>query len=264
MVQQHPSDPRLCFLVLSSDYEPWKSLYLSGPAHTWIRGWNSKSYVPFFTYSGKTYKCDLLAQISNFLLQRKSMMRIWTSKRQLQEAYFSDYGKIHIEVFERWDTMTIKFLSASKLLLDTFDFDYLVRTNTTTYVNQRALSEALASKADYLGVPSKNGNFAVGWGQIFSRNAITKLVESFPQVGVDKKLFEDEFVGEVIKEMGYEFKAVKASRISLSDTDHQYEDNLDSVFIRMHAVLGKKRLDSDLFAKYHKFVQTRNLYNDLE
>lgn len=256
MHEQQPSEPRLCFLVLSSDYEPWKSLFLSGPGQTWIRNWDSKSYVPIFTYSGKTYKSNLLAQISNFLMRRTSMMRFWTSKKELRESNFSDYREIHVEIFERWDTMTIKFLSASKLLLDTFDFDYLVRTNTTTYVNQKALLDALALGTDYLGAPSKNGSFAVGWGQIFSRNALTDLVESFSQVVVDKKLFEDEFVGEVMKRLGYDFKAIRASRISLSDKDDQYKDSKNSVFVRMHATFGKQRIDSDLFVKYHKFVQT--------
>lgn len=258
MIAQEQSNPRICFLILSSVYEPWKSLYEACPRKTWVKDWEHNPQTFFFTYSGKPRKFIKLAQLNNFILRRKIFLKFWTSKRDLPDASFNGHDKILVNIDERWDTMTLKFLSAAKLILDTFEFDFLVKTNTTTYVNQSALMSAIKGGSEYMGVPSKDGRFAVGWGQIFSRTAIYKAIELSRSANIGKGFFEDEAIGKLMSELGYGLAPTSSNIIKNLEEVELGKDNLDIVFTRLHYKLGKKRNDEILFATFHKHFKSQS------
>ena len=258
MIAQKQSNPRICFLILSSVYEPWKSLYEAGPRQTWVKDWKHNPQTFFFTYSGIPRKFTELAKLHNFILRRQTFLKFWTSKKDLPDASFNGPDKILVNIDERWDTMTLKFLSAAKLILDTFEFDFLVKTNTTTYVNQSALMSAINCKPDYMGVPSKNGRFAVGWGQIYSRTAIYKATELYRSANIGNVFFEDEAIGALMSELGYGLVPTSSNIIKNLEEVESGKNNSDKVFTRLYYKLGKKRNDDILFASFHKHFKSQS------
>lgn len=257
MIGEKRKEPRICTLILGSEYEPWNLLYSNGPLKTWIKDWKSDSQALFFTYSGQVYRNRVVASFVNSVLRRRILLPLWTSSKRLPEANFHDSGIIKVKIEERWDTMTLKFLSASRLLLETFDFEYLIRTNTTTYVNRCALMKVIESGENYMGASSKNEKFAVGWGQIISRSAVEAVVENFGKIKIDKKLFEDEYIGTMLDHLGYNFVPVKSKSLVVVDENLSIEEAQETVFTRLYLKKGKVRCDAELFNDYHKFASSQ-------
>jgi hypothetical protein len=112
-------------------------------------------------------------------------------------------GDLICESAGGWSELLPNTLSALKHLLDNFNFDFIIRTNMSTYWNVDTLCNLINeqdSKLVFMG-PIVNGEeeaFVAGYAMIFSRNAVRKLIDNpklidfniIDDVSISKSLFK--------------------------------------------------------------------------
>jgi len=92
--------------------------------------------------------------------------------------------RLVINIPEHWATIGAKTLAAFRYALENFDFEYLFRSNSSSYVDSDALvskTRAFSSQNLYAGFPgkSKDGlDFASGAGILMSRDVVELIVEN--------------------------------------------------------------------------------------
>ena len=102
------------------------------------------------------------------------------SKRQANEPY-GPLRKIVTQVPEDWSTIGLKTIAAFKYILENYEFDYLFRTNTSSYVDVPLLKRHLenkSSKSQYAGVIGHafgKMQFASGAGILMSRDVVAQI-----------------------------------------------------------------------------------------
>ena len=92
--------------------------------------------------------------------------------------------KLITESPEDWSLIGLKTTLAFKYLLDNYDFDYLFRTNTSSYLDVPTLLEYLAIKprknmyAGVIGTAFGNTRFASGAGILLSRDIVQRISDN--------------------------------------------------------------------------------------
>ena len=241
---------KVCFLILSAKYEPWKSTE-KGARRTWLEAIEANSNYSYFFYYGIPLK--IFPKTVNRLLYRFPRRGIWNSSHKARKGtYFSDAHDIRVDIPERWDTMACKFISTASLLLKTIEFDYLIKVNTTTYVNTAALEKYLRTKRDYFGVRNKDKAFAAGWAVGYSRKSLQELVEIVNDSSKYKLFgFDDEVLGKFMTINGYLLEDVN-SLILLEETKI---DAQDKIFIRIKSQSDRSIQDSKRFDEVHQVIR---------
>jgi len=118
-------------------------------------------------------------------------------------AQFKSSNLIEVKAKDRWDTMYTKFVLAANLVVETIEFDYMVRISPSTFVNLDQLRIRLADGAEYGGAIVKDKTFASGWASYFSNRAIKKFVGNRNLVPSSSlRIFDDELIGEMMKKNG--------------------------------------------------------------
>lgn len=250
---------RICFLILSAPYQPWKSLFENCAKRTWIAELQKGDNA--FVYTGKTMN-RFLSHPINLVLKSRYSASVWQdSITNVPKARFQASDAIAIDIKERWDTMLHKFIGAASLVCETFDFDFLVKVNTTTYVNVQQLKIGLSEflgKDYWGGVISKDGQFTVGWASVFSIKTINGVLnhinESKP-IEIGSK-FEDEALGRLMMSLGMKPKSIVGVRAMRSHEipGHQLKE---IPFIRIKSESNRGLLDPQEFAKVHSLMQSQ-------
>jgi hypothetical protein len=87
------------------------------------------------------------------------------------------------DTFDHWTLIGAKTISAFKYVLDNYDFDFLFRTNTSSYLDSQLLLDEVSNyKAQnlYGGVPGSGRSgrkFASGAGTLMSRDVVERVVD---------------------------------------------------------------------------------------
>ncbi|MCF8534689.1 MAG: hypothetical protein K9F92_00720 [Candidatus Nanopelagicaceae bacterium] len=82
-----------------------------------------------------------------------------------------------------WSELLPNTLTAFKYLLDNYNFDFIIRTNLSTYWNQDKLMDLIEEQDSdlvFMGptVSNDKETFVAGYAMIFSRNTIRKLIDN--------------------------------------------------------------------------------------
>jgi hypothetical protein len=136
-----------------------------------------------------------------------------------------------------------KFIGVTSWLLKMFDFDYLIRVNSSAYLNLDKLEELLKKGVEYAG-PESNKNFAPGWFVVLSRATALKLVEF---TGKQKRLKienDDAMIGKILNRMDIPLTKIPFVTFG-SITGHAGKiDHREIIAIRIKHH-GKDRITSD-------------------
>lgn len=95
-----------------------------------------------------------------------------------------DVDAIFTPVPQGWSFIGLKTLEALKFVLKNFEFDYLFRTNTSSYVDARLLVQQLANLpkfgvyAGYVGTVFGQKKFASGAGILLSRDVVERVCDN--------------------------------------------------------------------------------------
>lgn len=132
---------------------------------------------------------SLLRMLANLRFADKAVMAIPSLQLETKEPEANEItvsgkpgSKIITNSPEDWSLIGLKTIMAFKHVLENYDFDYLFRTNTSSYLDTGGLLDFLEGKPKasvYGGVVGKvfgNSEFASGAGILLSRDVVEKIV----------------------------------------------------------------------------------------
>lgn len=199
---------RVLILILSLDREPWRSLEEAQRA-TWAK---PQQDVDILYLQGVTRGPVRLA----FLLVRKVMERIG-----LRRWFDSMYGRIAVHfpvrtlgnivrvgTFEYWIGTSVKMRAGLRHIVKGAEFDYLVRTNSSTYIHVPSLLahlQAAPSEGYYAGA-DQGEIHAQGTCIILSRDLVEALARDDEW---NYELVDDAAVGVAARRAGMEFQKLR-------------------------------------------------------
>lgn len=240
---------RILVLVLAKDSPPWSDIEKEGQDLTWKQ---PHSNVEILRYVGEesklSFKLKIVEQIWKLQHQFKTIGAI---KELGTDSFFarkfnsilrkipllaSQQGKtIKIEIPDRYFLIGLKTLAAFIYALENFDFDFVYRTNISSYVEIERLFEFgknLPSGDVYSG-PFANHEeitFASGSGYFLSRSLIEKVIES--RNDWNHLEIDDVALGQLTSNF-QGLKLVPTGRIDFESPKHVYDvsqSDFESVF----------------------------------
>lgn len=248
---------RLCFLVLTAPYSPWNQLLDNCAKKTWLANLDNRH--TYFSYTGKAGP-PFIGRARNRLINTTLGLNFWRRNfKRIPKSEFCSENSIKVDIFESWDLMTIKLLSALQLINETIDYDFLVKVNTTTLVNVPVLENLLLSRMGepyWGGAISKDKLFTAGWATIVSRDTVERVVLEFAKsqkVSLSPK-YEDEAFGILLSKLGMKPESVNFLEI-LDQRDIYGVSRAEIPFFRIKANGYRKSIEPFLFRTVYEWLQ---------
>jgi len=263
--------------VIHGPYEPWISIYKQGQLQTWMK---SSENVQVLNYFGKRIKTKYLAVDQKVYFLRWDKFKLVSYTSLLFEALIKRFiflhkfnptirRKIDEELGEIWEVdlpdslllQGVKNLAAFRNALD-FEFDYLVTTISSTYINYPALVYSLnkSPRERFLGGRiEKSGvnEYQQGSFRVYSRDVVRYLVENRRKYRHWQ--IEDIAMANLARK---EFKDLtELPNISVSSTDHARIltpfDLKEVCSVRCKSVLEDgRRQDAEIMQIIHILIET--------
>lgn len=254
---------KLLVLCLDNSFGPWHEMYQEGAIKTWCDPSNPQIICRRFM--GPDPRWPILNRIANRLLTSRSLSSHWhllQSKKELKKVQvFEKNGVIRVDLPELWSNITLKTLAAMKFALDCYEFDFLLRANSTCYLDLASLKHYLSKNSEsalYAGPIAKGKEFVSGWGILLSRESVKVLVNTYTRA--DQRYFDDEAVGKVLKRMKIEPQELPFIEIfSNQDLDQMSNEELRKTpFFRMKYTQNGNRKDDVLMRALHKRLMSND------
>lgn len=205
----------------------------------------------FFSYTGKARPLSV-GRVHNSLINTRLGLNFWRRNfDRIPKSSFSSENAIEVDIFDSWDLMTIKFLSALQLINETIEYDFLVKVNTTTFVNIPVLEKFLLSRMGepyWGGAISKEKSFTAGWATIVSKEvANTVVLEALKveRLSLPPK-YEDEALGVLLSKLNLRPEAVAFQEI-FDQTDIKDCAHKEIPFFRIKAHGDRQSVEPILF-----------------
>ena len=255
---------KMLVLCLDNSFGPWHEMYQGGTLKTWCSPSNSQIICRRFM--GQNSRWPILNRIGNRFLVSRSLSSHWNifqSRKDLKEVKVSEVdGVIRVDLPELWSNITLKTLAAMKFALENYEFDFLLRANSTCYLDIHSLEDYLSKKPQstfYTGPIAKGKEFVSGWGILLSRESVKVLVTTYSRA--DQRYFDDEAIGRVLKRGNIAPEKLPFIEILSNQDLNQIsnEDLLKTPFFRMKFTQDGKRQDDVLMRALHSRLmgQTR-------
>lgn len=215
---------------------------------TWLTRLNKEH--AYFSYVGKPGS-SLKGKFRNRIINTRPGLLLW--KRNLNTilpSRFDGSDSIEVDLNDSWDVMTPKFLSALNLVNETIDFDFLVKINTTTYVNVPALERTISpwiGEIYWGGAISKGKAFTGGWATILSKPLVHCVLKE--TVKSSKQLppkYDDEALGIILRNLGFVPHAIDFLKIN---TQHDIENaSIERTpFFRIKSNRNRELVEPEIF-----------------
>lgn len=237
---------KILYIVLSAPYDPWKRLYTNGIAKTWVANERKRKRNMVFVSIGRRLPIGLSFFVNRFL-QSTFGLPFWTSPVTRNHKVKIHGDTLFTSRIDRWDTMLGKLLDCARFCLETLEFDYLVRVNTTTHVNSQILENILSlNHIEYGGCRIKNEDCAAGWAMVLSRKSVEDLINfDFTQIQLTGK-YEDGVVCQVMKKLNVGFTPLPYETWPDVNKEMSEKSLRDVPFIRVKSVHDEER-DDDFY-----------------
>lgn len=239
-------EPKILVLVLAIDKDPWKRIEVEGQVLTW-RDSSSKN-VRILRYIGTDPKHSFWKLLNKLWIVNQKIsgmsrgrisifsLNLVLKRRKLFKAKvdFSS-NEIFTNVPDLYSLIGAKTLDAFDASFLAFDFDYIFRTNVSSYLDLGGLLRFVSDKPRNNFYAGKIGNhhgidFASGCGYFISRDLVSKVLSNRDLW--DHNLIDDVSLGKLLtEELSISIQQVK--RIDLNSTDvdlDQIRENALSVF----------------------------------
>jgi hypothetical protein len=205
-------------------------------------------YVPLYV-EAEPFASHKAAQAKTTFRENLSDV-YWIAGSDSETENFDENNRIlTLPVIESFENIYEKSLSAFKWLLVNEEFDFLIRTNTSTYFDTKKISDELFKLSDVSNfaagefgltplmsrAPRNQGLFLAGTAIILSKETVKKIVELDDSEW--KTLPDDVALSMGVSELGIAYKHI--SRIDLTDFNvfepgshyrvKSWEDELDTV-----------------------------------
>lgn len=225
---------RVLVLVLALDQEPWRSIEEQGQRGTWAARSDADCQTNVFWLHGKLsgpirfavragMKVLNVLGLSNSVERLQNLTGAWAARRTVHQ----DGHRIVTQVPETYINANAKTIAGLRYLLDHHDFDFLLRTNSSTYVN-RPMLDAFAR-----GLPSGpyyGGHVAVAGADRYASGACALLSRSAVEIVVNDPdweycLVDDIALGRSFARAGLDVQSF--NRIDVSGSQQLQELNAD-------------------------------------
>lgn len=243
---------RVLIVFLSLDREPWRTLE-KAQLETWAQ---PQDEVEFLYLQGITASWSR----SLFLLTRKIAERL--HKREYWDSAAGTLGArrqvrregnvIRTRTWEYWIGTSAKMHAGLRYLVTNYEFDYVVRTNSSTYLHIPALLAHIsrASSSGYYAGADQGAEVAQGTCIILSRDLAETLAEDSLW---DYDTVDDVAIGMAAQRAGAQFQRVPQLRIdSPQQVGELTDDELGSVFIFRFKTRNQRNEDAVALRLLHQ------------
>lgn len=206
------SSPKVLILVLAINKNPWKRIEAEGQNSTWIGQCSENQRV--FRYIGRNpqgIKWRLLDRVwdwnQKILNLSSGLFSLYSINPLVNKSHFPkstvDVNKleIHTNVPDLYSLIGVKTLEAFETCIQEFEFDYIYRTNVSSYIDLPRLNEFIRNQPltnYYAGVVGEYQgiSFASGCGYFISRDLVLKVLKN--RDSWDHNLIDDVSLGKLI------------------------------------------------------------------
>lgn len=217
---------KILVLVLSTDMKPWRKIEILGQDATWKK--QKIENVRVMRYCSKHQKNILALKASIYWrLEAKILCRYPNNQISTRWKKFIESipvraeigtNQISLNLTESYSLIGLKTINTFKTVLKLMDFDYVYRTNISSYVDLALLSEYVENLDDeelnfYGGVVGEHRGirFASGSGYLIGWNTLKKAVES-------SNLWDHSLIDDVaLSKLLYQKHGIIPSQISRRD-----------------------------------------------
>lgn len=251
------SPKRVLVLVLAMDAQPWRMIEDEGQRATWAA--QPDGGIPVFWLYGKTGILGTLARYAQRAVLRFTSASVFRWYSRVVGAWVASLGvrevgdRIETTVPETYLNTNPKTVAGFRHLLATQDFDFVFRTNSSSYVNLPMLQEfvqSIPTERFYGGFIGESGGvrFASGACTLMSRDLVQHVVTD-PEW--EFGIIDDVAMGRSMMRAGVAVQPVKRIDVlSLADIDALKAEDLRSVFVvrcknsdaRAHDVSAMRRV----------------------
>ena len=222
---------RLGFIMLDNSFGQWSQYYTLGCESTW--GNKIKKGDFYFRYMGRPPKIVSVNQILNKVLNSRFKNLGWQyhkmrHQNMIARGEFLNDSIVQINVGELWSNITTKTISAIDFALKNFEFDYIIRGNSSLYLDTIFLEHFLETnptRVDYAGPVAGSKKFVSGWCIILSRKAAQIIVGDFQKK--DALFFDDEAIGIILARNDVKMQAIGFEAFNRIPTNLEVNKALD-------------------------------------
>jgi len=200
------TEPKILVLILAIEKNPWKKIEVEGQDTTWKK--SRPGNVQIMRYIGTGHPSlfwislnklwmfnQRLQALTRGKFSPKFLNRVLGSENQFVSKIDPAVTVIHTTVPDLYSLIGIKTIEAFDASIKNFDFDYVYRTNVSSYIDLVKLNEFVKNKPreGYYGgaVGIHQGiSFASGCGYFLSRDVVKKVLEN-------RKLWDHNLIDDV-------------------------------------------------------------------
>jgi hypothetical protein len=153
--------------------------------------------------------------------------------------------------------MFLKFIDTIKRgLLE--DYDYIIRCNSSTFVNIDTIKEELQTKTDnlYMGVYGQGWNFISGTCAVFSRDVINKLANNYQLVNYYRE--DDVVIGDILSQLNVPMTYIPQFNFHDSNTIPSIEavkEKINNHTIRIRNDYNRELIDKSIWNMIAQILQ---------
>lgn len=186
---RHGVMPRIMVLVLAVDREPWRTIENDGQRRTWAASTNLNVCVRFY-YGSRNSLARIPIRILAAVLKRLGLDRARSRMLRRVGSKFAVYPEgrekgdsIFLTVPETYVTIGAKTFAAFRHVVENYRFDFLFRTNTSSYVsldNLVKMASRLPTEGLYAGAPftlKGDWTFVSGAGIMLSSDVVREIID---------------------------------------------------------------------------------------
>jgi len=197
---------KIIFVVIAAEQKPWAKLLHRGPGRTWFKDLPSNTRVLSIYSDGSLGASNYL----NLSKTRVGSEREFTAPElsELKQPKLIEDQRLVFPGISGWAGILPTTLSALEYITSNFDYDFIVRTNVSSYWNVRKLVAVLNEmpKTDLfmglVGTAEVHGNqlnFVSGAGMIMSRDVVEKILLN--HLNLDFSYIDDVAIGILARDL---------------------------------------------------------------
>lgn len=265
---------KVLIIAVHGPYQPWLEILENGQLKTWMSTESSSKVVNVFGLAMKRKIKDIDQRIYYLRWSKNKFIAYFALILEVAIKRFLPIHKYRPKISRRQDgpkneiweiqmpdlllLQGVKNVSVFRKSLE-LDFDFLVTTITSSYLNVALLEGALSQilPINFVGGRiEKSGKMEYQQGsfRVYSRDVVHRLVENSHKYKHWK--IEDIAMGDLVSMYYSEFSRLPNCTLeSLADVESLTQEDLKrTISYRCKAIEGKKRIDTQIMKSLHERI----------
>ena len=199
---------KILYLVIASRKRPWNAIQ-KAQNRTWVQSLGADDQLFYIFGDGSLGKSS--RYFKDFHSTFLPKLGIEQRNENIQPLVHKGERVLVFRSKEGYDQLLTNTLSAIKFALENEHFDYIVRTNSSTFwipANVRSVLEHNRESNLYAGASSEHQNipYVAGYGIIFSRDTAQFLVKNAK--AIDARIIDDVAIGKILSDENFKIEDI--------------------------------------------------------